>query len=351
MKRGKTIPTHQHHSSSSSSHPVHTPSHAPVHAPVHHAPEPHPHRVKHLLYLITFLLILLVLVVFFSFPLSYTPNNNIPSPTASYSLEIPSLSCTWEKDSFTLCATVVWSGADALFAKSYIPGGESLESSPPQTASPFTYCQSIGAEEGYRVVRAMLYSSTGLVRDIGQGVSCTATSPLLPLLPSTTSNTLQTLTIGFRTYARERSSPTGSDIFTKTFSSSVQSCTFVGSWITDNDLYSHNGFCHNAKGTFEGYADAYEQYVVNDPDLFFWADLSQGQLNPFPQRYDGYSMWMELCDDQYYRSNHIPRYGVQGRIEGFGTKTLSFVWNYRDDSNARPAVDFSFDLTCTLSPA
>ena len=62
-------------------------------------------------------------------------------------------------------------------------------------------------------------------------------------------------------------------------------------------------------------------------------------------------MWMELCDDQYYRSNHVPRYGVQGRIEGFGTKTLSFIWDYRDQSNARPAVDFSFDLTCVLSPA
>ncbi len=343
MKRGKKLPTHQHPRSSL----------PPVHTPAHHTQEKHPHRVKHLLYIITFLLILLVLVVFFSFPLSYTPSDEtISLPTSSYSLEIPSLSCTWETDSFLVCATVAWSGADALFAKSYIPGGESIESSPPQTASPFTYCQSAGAEEGYRVVRALLYSSTGLVRDIGQGVSCTGTSPSQPIpIISKPATSIFTTTADFRTYSRETSYSRGSGNFIRIFPAPVESCTFSGSWITDNDLFNHNGFCHRARGTFEGYADAYEQYVTNDPDLFYWADLSQPQLNPPAQRHADSSFWMELCDDEYYRSNHAPRYGVQGRIEGFGTKTLSFVWDYFDDSNARPAVDFNFALTCVLRPA
>lgn len=331
----------QHHPSS--------PSH-PVHTPLHHPQQPQHHRVKHLLYIITFLLIILVLVVFFSFPLSYK-SSEPPLSTNTYSIEIPSLSCTWEKDSFIVCATVTWSGDDTLFAKGYIPGGESLESSPPQTTSPFIYCQSVGAEEGYRVVRAMLYSSTGLVRDIGQGVSCTGASPSVPIIPPLTSTYKQIALAGFRTYAPDASSSKGAGNFTKTFSDPVDSCTFTGSWVTDNDRFNHRGFCHNARGTFTGYADASEQYVVNDPDLFYWADLSHGQLNPPAQRYEDYSFWVELCDDAYYRPNHVPRYFVQGRIEGFDTKTLSFVWDYRDESNARPAVDFSIDLTCVLKRA
>ena len=143
--------------------------------------------------------------------------------------------------------------------------------------------------------------------------------------------------------------PEGSGSLTLDLPKNVESCTFVGSWITDNDQFNQRNTCHKATGTFEGYADAYEQYVMNDPDLFYWAGQSQGQLNPSAQRYADASFWMELCDTEYYRPKHIPRYGVQGRIEGFGTDTLSFAWDYKDDSNARPHVLFMMDLTCKLS--
>ncbi len=143
--------------------------------------------------------------------------------------------------------------------------------------------------------------------------------------------------------------PSGSGSLILDLPKKATSCTFTGSWVTDNDQFNHRGVCHNARGTFSGYADASSQYVINDPDLFYWADLSQPKLNPPLQRYDDSSFWMELCDDEYYRPNHAPRYGVQGRIEGFGTKTLSFAWDYFDDSNARPQVLFMTDLTCTLS--
>lgn len=140
----------------------------------------------------------------------------------------------------------------------------------------------------------------------------------------------------------------GSGTLTLDLPKKATSCTFTGSWVTDNDQFNQRSTCHQATGTFEGYADAFGQYVITDPDLFRWAGLSQAQLNPPAQRYADYSFWMELCDDEYYKSNHIPRYGVQGRIEGFGTKTLSFVWDYFDDGNARPQVLFMTDLTCKL---
>ncbi|MBS3144542.1 hypothetical protein J4208_03065 [Candidatus Woesearchaeota archaeon] len=142
--------------------------------------------------------------------------------------------------------------------------------------------------------------------------------------------------------------PEGSGSLTLDLPKKVKSCTFVGSWVTDNDQFHRRNTCHNAQGTFSGYADVHKQYVVNDPNLYSWAGQSQGKLNPSAQRYEDASFSMELCDDEYYRSNHVPRYGVQGRIEGFGTETLSFTWDYKDDSNARPQVLFMIDLTCIL---
>ncbi len=335
VKRGK-IPIHR-----ENSHPL--PHPLPSKSPV--SADSHSHRVRHLLYLITFLLIVLVIFVFFSFPF------NIPSEEKQLevvSLGIDSVSCQWQNTQFVVCETVSWGGSDASSAKGYIPGGESVDTSPSQTTSPFTYCQPVGTDEGYRVARAMLYSSTALVRDIGQGVQCLGI-PVAKQPEKKSTLTSFTTTTGFRTYLTSpSSSPKNSGMFTKTFPGKVQSCTFKGTWITDNDQkFNQRNTCHGAVGSFNGFADAQKQYVINDPDLFRWVGLSQASLNPPAQRYDGYSFWMETCDDEYYRSAHVPRYGVSGTITGFGTSTLAFIWNYYDE-NTKPAVDFSFDLDCKL---
>lgn len=315
-----------------------------------HRLETHSHRVHHLLYLITFLLLVLVLIVFFSFPLFNTDSSR-NSSAVPLSLLIDSLSCQWQQDHYTVCETISWGGEGTLFAKGYIPGGESMEQSQPQTASPFTYCQPVGNDDGYRVARALLFTSSGLQRDIGQGVACIGKPAPQPVLQEPSSRLASySTTTGFRTQnVGGASYPRGSGAFTKTFPGIVRSCTFSGTWVTDN-LYFHRqqtNECHRAQGIFNGSADFYEQYVINDPDLFRWAGSSQALLNPPAQRYDGYSFWMETCDNEYYSSRHTPRYGVTGRITGFGTNTLSFTWDYYDEDN-KPAVDFGFTLDCQM---
>jgi len=146
----------------------------------------------------------------------------------------------------------------------------------------------------------------------------------------------------------ERGRPSGQGSVVLTLPFPARSCTFTGSWITDNDQFNQRGSCHGAKGIFTGYVDATQQYVINNPDLFRWAGLSQAALNPSEQKYEGYSFWMETCDPEYYRPNHATRYGITGTITGFGTKQLSFTWNYFDDSNIPPHVDFMVTLDCTL---
>ncbi|MBI1972705.1 hypothetical protein HYS50_01735 [Candidatus Woesearchaeota archaeon] len=319
-------------------------------APPHHPSlDVHSHRTHHLLYLITFLLIVLILIVFFSFPLVYTPSRD-EQPLPSSSLSIDAVSCQWKDTQYELCETVSWSG-NGFFAKGYIPGGASLEQSPSQTDSPFTYCQLVGVEEGYRVARALLYSNEGLVKDIGQGVACVGKpSQELQLQRPGSRFTSFSTTTAFRVSPHVPSYPRGNGIFTKTFPGKIRSCTFTGSWITDNDQFNQRGSCHGAKGTFTGYADATQQYVINNPDLFQWNGLSQGALNPSEQRYEGYSFWMETCNAEYYRPGHVPKYGATGTLDGFGTNILAFVWNYFDEY-ARPAVDFSFVLDCQIQPS
>ncbi|HLC72684.1 MAG TPA: hypothetical protein VJH37_03820 [Candidatus Nanoarchaeia archaeon] len=338
-KRGKLAKHRE--SFHSLSHPTHPP--LPV-RPTNTIPSHH--RTHHLLYLITFLLIILVLVVFFSFSISYT-STPTSSEETDYSLAIDSVSCQWGQGQFTICETVSWSGSNTLFAKGYIPGGESLDMSNPQYNSPFTYCQPVGTEEGFRIARSLLYSSRGLVRDIGQGVQC-LDKPLAPVLPPTPSGNVLTVTTGFRAYPDTSSTPRGSGMFTKTFPGKVDSCTFSGFWITDNNIrFNQRNQCHKATGTFSGYADLYEQYVINDPDLFRWAGISRAALNPPVATYEGYSFWMETCDNDYYSLRHIPRYTTKGTISGFGTDTLAFIWDYYDQNN-RPVIDFSFILDCQI---
>ncbi len=312
----------------------------------HITQESHSHRVHHLLYVITLLLIILVFVVFFTFPFSKVPaEQNLP---ATSFLSIDSISCQWENDHYVLCETVTWGGDVAQYAKAYIPSGSS-EMSPVSTTSPFTYCQSTGATDGYRVARALLYGDAGVIRDIGEGVECLGGKPTQQP-PKPAKSTVFTTTTGFRVYP-DRSVGSGEGVFTKTFPGKVQSCTYTGSWKTDNTrVLELRNTCHGAQGVFTGYADFYKQYVDNDPDLYRWAGPSQSYLNPSPTRHDNYGFWMETCDTEYYANRHTPRYGITGTITGFGTDTLSFAWTYYD-KNTKPSIDFTFSLTCTLLPS
>ena len=143
--------------------------------------------------------------------------------------------------------------------------------------------------------------------------------------------------------------PTGHGSETLLLTQSVKSCTFSGTWRTNNNqAFNLRRSCHKATGTFSGYADASEQYVVNDPDLFRWAGISRAAMNPPVATHQGYSFWMETCDSEYYTLHHTPRNTVKGTITGFGTKTLHFDWTYQD-RDMKPQVLFMIDLTCKLS--
>ncbi len=313
----------------------------------HISQERHAHRVHHLLYIITLLLIVLVFAVFFTFP--FAKDSTPQDISATSFVSIDSVSCKWENDHYVLCETVTWGGSAADYAKGYIPSG-SDEMSPAYTTSPFTYCQPTGTTDGYRVARALLYSDAGVIRDIGEGIECTGATPIQQPPQPPAKPTTFTTTTGFRTYP-DRSTGTGEGVFTKTFPGKVQSCAYTGTWITDNDrVMELRNTCHEAQGSFTGYADFSTQYVDNDPDLYRWAGPSQSYFNPSPVRHDNYGFWMEACDTEYYAKRHISRFGVSGAITGFGTNTLSFAWTYYD-KNTKPSVDFTFSLTCTLLPA
>ena len=321
-----------------------SPAHSSKHTTPHHSNTYHTHTHR-LLYIITILLIFIVLFVVFSYPFTYQTTQPVPIQS-TYALTVNAASCTWKDNAYEICETVSWQGTSATYAKGYIPGGEQIETSPSHTSSPFTYCQTVGTESGYRIVRALLYDQEGLVKDVGKGVSCEP-QPVQPTPPARQRTYTMVVNGSFSTHPPLGSSkPFAQGIYTKTFPDKVTSCTIRGRWITDDDLFgSRRQFCHGAEGTFTASADATEQYVTNDPNYFSWSGLSKAKSNPPPTTYEGYIMYMHICDNNYHRE---PRYYARSTVTGFDTKTLTFDWEYFDDET-QPAVNFIFQLDCTLT--
>ncbi len=135
----------------------------------------------------------------------------------------------------------------------------------------------------------------------------------------------------------------GFGITTLEFPDTVNQCLVQGTWTVDNDPRARlPGYCDRATGSYSGYADAYRQYVTNDPDYFRW----DGKINhdPLPQSYPDYFLYMMTCSTDYYRDN---KNIISAYLSGFGTKNLQIEWSYKDNTN-KPAVDFFGTLDCEL---
>ena len=335
----------------------------------HNNPTYHHRHTHKLLYIITTLLAILIIAIM----LSNQFTNEAPTPELKTpeTITIDSVTCAWDETQYEICESVSWEGEAGSYAKTYIPGGEILEKVQKQYSKQFKYCQHVGTESGYRIVRAMLFDTKQeLIKDIGKGVSCEEnlkTPPQKPqkakgmyayadtiqfgvtLLPTNIRdldpwyNKLnkkpnQRITVSRRSYAE--------GYYIKTFPDLVQSCTLKGTWITDNDkLLRQRLYCHKAKGTFEGYADAEKQYVTNDPGYFLWEGESKSRVNPPAQYYSEYILYLNTCSNAYYTG---PKYYFRGTAEGFGTKELTINWEYFDDET-RPQIDITIDLDCILA--
>lgn len=169
--------------------------------------------------------------------------------------------------------------------------------------------------------------------------------PLVPQPPSARRTYEYTKSFWVRAIQNVKTAE-GYGITTLAFPDPVNHCFADGTWEIDNDFRARlTGYCDRATGSFDGYADAYRQYVTNDPDYFRWdAKISQ---DPPPQTYDSSFLYMHTCSTDYYRDNKNVVYAT---ISGFGTKNLQIEWFYKDNTE-KPAVDFIGTLTCELERA
>tara|TARA_Y100000310_G_scaffold1020_1_gene1423 strand:+ start:19863 stop:20903 length:1041 start_codon:yes stop_codon:yes gene_type:complete len=332
---------------------------------VHNYPLHHHRHTHKLLYIITILLAIIILaIVLNNQSINKVPTKNLETQAT---LTIDSATCEWDETQYKICESISWNAEAGSYVKPYIPGGELLDEVQKQYSKQFNYCQHVGTESGYRIVRAMLYDKQGLLKDMGKGVSCEAKKittqktntkrtynykdslQFIATLDSTNIRNTdpwyaklnkkpnQKITVSRRSYAQ--------GYYIETFPDSVQSCTITGTWVTDNDhLGRQRRYCHEAKGTFVGYADAENQYVTNDPTYFPWEGESKPKVNPLPKDYPNYAFYMNTCNTNYYTEQ---KYYFRGTIEGFGTKELTFNWEYFDDET-RPQVSITINLDCTL---
>ena len=325
-----------------STHKKETPSHHAGHKP--YSVHSHHHHTHKLLYVITILLIVLILAIIFSYPL-YVDDPSEPQTSAT--ITIASATCTWQDTSYEICETISWQGPDGTYAKPYIPGGESPEEVASHYENKFTYCQTVGTEDGYRIVRAMLFDEDGIVKDIGSGVSCND-MPSPPVGSTPQKITYQHVETGQilaqqaitsrRTYAE--------GTYTLEFPDTIRSCDLKGVWRTENDPWGRiRRYCHEATGSFSAHANPLEQYVTNDPDYFGWAGIAKPRTDPPPMLYENYALHMTTCNHLYYRN--IDEYYVKATVSGFGTTELTFHWEYFDDET-QPQVYFDIEADCTL---
>ncbi len=264
------------------------------------------------------------------------------------SVLIKDASCVWEKGNYKICETVNWFGGEGYYAKAYIPGGESLEVSQPYADTSFAYCQKVGSDDGYRVVKAVVYDAQGgLVQDTGEGIQCQGKPQNEAIQTVTFTKHYSLLT------KPDLGRPRGEGTETIELNQEPESCTVDGMWRTDNSpfgLQGHIGgftqYCDKATGTFTGYVDKNQQYVNNDADIFRWAGPRELEFNPPPQRFDGWFLYMYTCDWQYYRmdARGSKRYYVRAQVVDF-SKNMKVHWEYLND-DTHPVIDFIFTLTC-----
>jgi len=307
----------------------------------------HSKFVKVLLYFIIFLVLALALLIFFS-PTLVNKDYADTSVDLEIGVKEPFLKlnnavCTWEDDSYTLCANVNWEGDTGDYVRCGFAGNLNDKK---LYSSPLTCCDDVGDKEGTKLVRAFLYDSEGnSYADDSLSVLCageTIKQSGIKPVPKTTTNYKKS----FWFTAKPRGTPAdGSGTVQIDFPNKVKSCEISGRWVTTKAfLESEAGYCVGGEGTFFGHADYTGQSVFSDPGIFQWAGNEKELLNPAGKLHDEKGIFMYICDLNYQNE---PRYYVQGEFTGFETSTLFLNWEYYS-SYPKPNVDVFIDMDCEL---
>ncbi len=311
---------------------------------LHHAQKKHSAATV-LKYLASLLVVFLLLVIFFTILYKQEEKKAITEnpPEAESSLDIQSLSCAYAKSQFQACGKFAWDGFVDDYVTIVVPGSGESQHFSDRT---FDYCTDAGPDEGFRVVRMILYNRNGgLVDEVGRGVECKREVKVVsvqppsrpPEVPRTVKKHGQFRASQTTTYYR------GFGSTALMFDGSVQSCTYDGTfYVDDRPVLRKAGHCHKAAGTFRGRADATTQYVVVDPGLFAWDYRTK--TDPEPKAFDGVFFTMNPCDSAYFGE---PNNLVRAHVQGFNTNTLKVDWEFKDDVSGR-AVEVLFDLACQV---
>ena len=287
-------------------------------------------------------IILLIVLLISSFSVIAISLVNPPLQEAVYNtpVEVLSSSCSWETDHFTACAYVRWQKSFGNYAQVQIYGGEALELSPKQTSSPFTYCQSVGTDEGKRSIQAFLltYSNTFKSSDTSHSVNCVKSKPQTISVEKNLSFRIESI--------NSRASSSGTLKLTELPGTPV-SCDFKGTWITDNrmSVTGTRGRCDEAGGQFTGHADLARQYTTEDPSSFDWK-MFQGIFDPPAHTDQNYFFSATTCDSVRYDEH---RNYARAYVSQFEKDGILIDWDY-NNAESKPAVDVRFIMTCDVIP-
>lgn len=283
-----------------------------------------------------FLVLVILILGFFSTGLNrYTGSVVTPEVT------LEDDHCEWKFDHFEACVTISWNGLTGDYAKAEITGGESIEDSPEQFQSPFTYCQDVGTYEGKRAANVFLYEYRGKIKkriqSIKPDIECKKEMGRGEVFEDHISFTAQ------RTTGRAD----GSGEFTVSLPKKPVSCEFNGQYEMVRFGLSHafnkgNLNCFG-KGKFYGIADKYTQKGSDDADPFYWGGEHYGYIDPPQRNYEGSIINIYTCDRTYMTD---PRYYVKAKVIDF-SKDLKINWEYHDDGE-KPTVRINMDMKCEL---
>lgn len=296
-------------------------------------------------YFVSLLLVVLVLIIFFTILYKQEERRSLETQQVAVPnsfLNIAALQCEKAQQAFRVCGTYSWKGAVGDYVTVHVPRAQ-IEESVPFTLEFFEHCSDVNAEEGFRVVRMVLYNEQGVVLDqVSKGVLCKDEEVKLPV----PSRRVSDVTKRGRFRAEQTTTYNrGFGTTILTFDGPIQECAFDGSYEVDDSpaLRSRiTGRCDKARGTFFGTVTKRRQSVTNDPGAFAWDYKSV--TDPEPETVDGYFFAMKSCDPSYHRGT---AHHIVARLHGIGTSTLTVAWEFDDDAPDR-AAEVSYTLHCKV---
>jgi len=289
-----------------------------------------------------FIVLAILVLGFFSTGLNrYTGGAVVPELTAEDAY------CEWGFDHFEACVTVGWNGLTGDYAKAEISGGESLQDSPEQYESPFTYCQDVGTYEGKRATNVFIYDYRGKMKERFQAnkpdIVCEKPAR------ATAGGEIFTEHASFAAY-RTTGRAKGIGELIIPLPKNPVSCEITGEYKMRRFDPSHAFNKRNLRcmgdGKFNAYVYNGGQGGTDDANPFYWGDEAYGLIDPPPRSYEDNIVNIYTCDRTYLSD---PRYYVKAKVTDF-SKNMKVEWTYNDDGE-KPTVDVIMDLKCELEKA